>query len=72
MNDVLETEEEVTVHVPAPDEFVACTQCGHRSSMHYFFRDGLLSYCKHHGEQHEAKLTELGAFIVLDTRDQLT
>lgn len=60
-----------SLDLPQSGDFVACGQCGHRSYMHYFFMDGLLSYCKNHGERNAEKLGELGAPLVADFRSEL-
>jgi hypothetical protein len=80
--DVLDEETiEFSIDVPGPEEYIPCEQCGStvkdgviastRSYMHFYFMDGLLSYCKHHGERNEEKLTLLGAPLVADYRDTL-
>ncbi len=62
---------EFNIDLPEKEEFVACAQCGHRSYMHFWFMDGLLSYCKNHGERNEEKLTAVGGNLVFDNRVSL-
>lgn len=62
---------EFGIDIPGPEEFVACTTCGHRSYMHFYFSDDLMSFCGHHGAKGEGKLISLGASIVADYRDRL-
>ncbi len=63
---------EFSIDLPGVEEFVPCmNKCGHRSYMFFYFMDGLMSYCKHHGEINQKKLEELGGTLVLDTRDRL-
>ena len=76
-DDVIESSTEI----PNPEDYVPCDQCDStvrngvvastRSYMFYLYKDGLLCFCKHHGEKNQEKLESLGASLVLDTRDQL-
>lgn len=66
------TEAEESIAVPGPEEFIACTSCGHRSYMHFFFMGDLLSFCAHHGDKSFEKLTDLEAPLLADYRSTLT
>lgn len=68
----LELSEATVQDVPASGEFVACTSCGHRSYMHFYFMDDFMSFCAHHGEASMLKLESLGASLVADHRDDLS
>jgi hypothetical protein len=81
---VVFSDEEVNefgIDLPDKAEYVPCDQCdslvkngsvvSNRSYMFFYFMDGLLAYCKHHGERNQARLEELGAQLVMDTRDRL-
>jgi len=73
-----EIEEVSVTELPAVGQFVACEACPHtdhvgkpwglRSYMFFYFKDGLLAYCKHHGEIFQEKLEEAGGILVMDTR----
>lgn len=79
----LEAEHEnvIVTDLPREDEFVACEQCPHkdhdgkpwgmRSYMFFYYGNGLLAFCKHHGEANQAKLEEAGGVLVMDTRYRL-
>lgn len=72
---------EFNIDLPHPEEYVPCDQCestvqkgqiiSNRSYMFFWFKDGLLNFCKHHGEKNQAKLEEQGGSLVMDTRDRL-
>lgn len=83
VTELVENEEtiESSVDVPGAEDYVPCDQCDSdvkngriastRSYMFFYFRDGLLSFCKHHGERNQEKLESQGGILVLDTRDSL-
>lgn len=72
---------EFSVDLPDKNEFVACDQCSHtdhtgkqigtRSYMFFWFMDGILPYCKHHGERNEEKLVAAGGYLIFDNRESL-
>lgn len=72
---------EFSIDLPGVEDYVPCEQCeatvkdgriaSTRSYMFFFYKDGLFSFCKHHGERNQARLEELGGTLVLDTRDRL-
>lgn len=79
--EVILEESDTSVDIPGVAEYVACEQCqaivkdgriaSTRSYMFFLYKDGLFSFCKHHGERNQEKLESLGATLVLDTRDRL-
>jgi len=62
---------EFSVDVPDKDEFVPCTTCGHRSCLHFWYKDDIMSFCKNHGERGWEKLELLGADLIADYREEL-
>lgn len=69
----LETQEvDNGIDVPGPEVFTACTSCGHRSCMYFYFMGDLMPFCMHHGEKSFEKLTDLDAPLVADYRKHLT
>jgi hypothetical protein len=62
---------ESSVDLPHKDEFVPCMTCRNRSYLHFYFMDGLMSYCKHHGEKCQEGLEAAGGVLVFDNRESL-
>jgi hypothetical protein len=57
--------------IPGPEEFVACTTCGVKSYLFFWFKDGLMPFCGHHGSASKNRIEELGGVVVFDNREAL-
>lgn len=62
----------VTHDVPERgDKSIRCQTCGAETWMHFYFMDGLMSFCSHHGHKNQEKLESLGGTLLADYSDKI-
>lgn len=77
----VEFEDVIVTDLPGEEEYVPCEQCdsivkngvivSNRSYMFFFYKNGLFSFCKHHGEKNQGAIEASGGTLVMDTRYRL-